>query len=487
MNRLLLFAALAVIGSGSMTVPAVAAPGVTHRYLVRVTEDLSRLEVTARMEGEVGRLRASREAGKLLLTAAGCEGQLLARSGRSLRIPPGVRCIEYGFDLAAAQTLRQRRWSGPLATATPADWLWLPSLSSDAQVRVRFQLPAGMNVSVPWQAVGDDYLVGAEAGGGNAVSAFGRFSLQPVPVPGAVLRVALLPGASGAPDGQVMARWLAEAARGVALVYGRFPHPAPQVLVVPSGPSRWGGEAAVPFGRVVRDGGESVHFFVDTPRPLEDYVADWTATHEFSHLLVPFLRDRWLSEGLASYYQNVLMVRAGHYSPVEGWSKLHAGIERARATRPAVSPAESGRDGVMGGHRMMIYWSGAALLLLADVRLRLESEGAESLDVLLGRLQHCCLPSEQSWSAEQLFARLDSLSSHAIFQPLNRRYAHRPGVPPLAETYRLLGLEVVSNTELRLLDEAPAADLRNALMGQAHTSLESRTPVADTDGSSSDR
>lgn len=45
---------------------------------------------------------------------------------------------------------------------------------------------------------------------------------------------------------------------------------------------------------------------------------DWTATHELSHMLLPYVasRDRWLSESLASYYQNVLRARDGRLAPV---------------------------------------------------------------------------------------------------------------------------------------------------------------------------
>ena len=65
---------------------------------------------------------------------------------------------------------------------------------------------------------------------------------------------------------------------------------------------------------------------MDPDRPLDDLRTDWTATHEFSHLLLPYVsrRDRWLSEGLASYYQNVLRARDGRLSETDAWRKLDA-------------------------------------------------------------------------------------------------------------------------------------------------------------------
>ncbi len=65
--------------------------------------------------------------------------------------------------------------------------------------------------------------------------------------------------------------------------------------------------------------------------------------HELSHLLHPVIDgyDRWLSEGIASYYQNVLRARAGLRSAQWSWDALHAGFERGiRSTQRGRSLAE---------------------------------------------------------------------------------------------------------------------------------------------------
>ena len=58
----------------------------------------------------------------------------------------------------------------------------------------------------------------------------------------------------------------------------------------------------VPFGRVIRDGGETIELFVNPDQPMSSFYEDWTATHELSHMLLPYVarRDAWLSEGFAS-------------------------------------------------------------------------------------------------------------------------------------------------------------------------------------------
>ena len=62
-----------------------------------------------------------------------------------------------------------------------------------------------------------------------------------------------------------------------------------------------------------------------------------------------------------------LMARGGFYSERRAWQKLHEGFGRGRRASPDASPnqASGRRSGLM-----KVYWSGAAVALLADVALR---------------------------------------------------------------------------------------------------------------------
>jgi hypothetical protein len=224
--------------------------------------------------------------------------------------------------------------------------------------------------------------------------------------------------------------WIDHVADQVSMPYGRFPIAAPRVLIIPTKKSPWSGDSPVPFGRVTRRGGETIELYVDVDRPIADMYADWTATHEFSHLLLPKIswRQKWISEGFASYYQNVLMARAGQYTQEQAIRKLSEGFDRGRGSRPELSINQAAEAGVREA-RYKIYWSGAAIALLADLRLRGRSGGQESLDTVLGRFQECCLPSKKYWSGVQFFTKLDSLIDEPVFMPLYREHANAPGFP----------------------------------------------------------
>ena len=198
-------------------------------------------------------------------------------------------------------------------------------------------------------------------------------------------------------------------------------------------------------------------------RPIEEFYTDWTATHEFSHLMLPLLsqRYRWISEGFATYYQNVLMSRAGQYTPEFAWQRLSEGFDRGRESRPELSPNDAAKGGIRHA-RMKVYWSGAAVALLADIELRERTNGQESLDTVLGQLQTCCLPSTRRWSGQRLFEKLDTFIDEPVFMPLYRKYANADGFPDLAPRLRQLGV-MHSKNGVTLSSDAPLADIRKAI------------------------
>jgi len=254
-----------------------------------------------------------------------------------------------------------------------------------------------------------------------------------ISAPGATISVEFESPVEDTKSREIVA-WIEHVAEQVSMPYGRVPVAAARVLIIPTRPTSRKSDSPVPFGRVTRSDGETVELYVNVDRPIDAMYADWTATHEFSHLLLPPIswRQKWISEGFASYYQNVLMARAGRYSPDGAVRRLSEGFDRGRNSRPELSPNDAAEQGVRRA-RYKIYWSGAAIALLADIRLREQSGGKESLDTVLGRFQQCCLPSKKRWSGIEFFTRLDSLLETPVFMPLYRQYANTPGFPETDE------------------------------------------------------
>jgi M61 glycyl aminopeptidase len=455
----------------------------THQYTISVDYALNRLWIEARFATPVDSVLArSRDAGKFLIDVRGCDhDQNIRMRNRRMLLPEGgIRCLNYTVDLARAarHDKNYRGLSEHNIIVSPSLWLWRPEITSRSQIYAHFRLPSDVRVSVPWQATGDDpntYLIARSPESVDAEVVFGKFDYAEIDVPGATLRVSLLQDGTEF-DQQALFDWVRVTATDVSLAYGRFPNPSPQVIVVPvSGAQR---DGAVPYGRVIRNGGEMVQFFISPGRPIEEFMGDWTATHEFSHLMLPYLnrRHRWIAEGFAQYYQNVLLARSGEYDQQHAWQKLYEGFERGHKSRPEMSPNEAAEGGIRTG-LMKIYWSGAAIALMADVQLREQSGGKETLDTVLGHLQQCCLPADKVWTGPELFRTLDSFTDQPVFMPLYRRYADTAGFPDPEDLLVQLGLSV-NDGKVRLRRNADLSDIRLAITGTDSQAASHRLHVA---------
>lgn len=356
--------------------------------------------------------------GRYLLAAVRRSGAPLQQRGDHIEAHDwqAGECLDLRIDVRAAG--RADRYGlgyreGRFLRLSPLRWLWRPQ-QLDADSRLRLRLPAGWNASLPWTPQADGSVrLGATPGDWPAVAAFGRFTEQAVALPGGTLRVARLPLAAGEADTR---RWLAAVADDLLHAYGRLPLDDAQVLVVPLP----GVRSPVPWGQVTRGGGSAVHLFVGADAGYAGWRADWTATHEFAHLLHPFMGDagRWLGEGLASYYQNVLRARSGALSADEALARLRAGFERGRRATPADAPTLAHASRMRErGSTMRVYWAGAAFWLEADVALRRQGD---SLDRVLDRFAALHLPTERRWTPEAFIDALQQLAPDADWQ---QRYA----------------------------------------------------------------
>ncbi len=448
-----------------------AASATTHDYVVTVDADMRRMQVEARFGTPTRSLRArSRDASDFLSKVRNCDTgeNIRVRYGRMQLPRNGVSCLSYSVDLEKAAAAEQRNASLSDANiiVSPAAWFWRPSLRGDNKITVRFDMPDSVSVSVPWNVVPgktDTYQLQDSPESSTAFAAFGQFEFVETDIAGATLRITLMQADSDIRSADFV-EWIRETAQNVNLAYGYFPNPAPNIVVLPVGGERSWSDSPVPFGRVVRDGGETIELFVNQSRPIDEFYDDWTATHEFSHLMLPYItsRHRWMSEGFASYYQNILMARADRYTEKRAWQKLWDGFERGRQSQPKMSPNEAARAGVREA-TMKIYWSGAAIAFMADVELRRRSNGEESLDTVLSSLQQCCLPSDRTWSGTELFKKLDTMIDEPLFMPLYKRYANTAGFPEVRPLFDRLGIDI-DHGEVQLQSRAELTAIRSSIM-----------------------
>jgi hypothetical protein len=469
-----LIAGLSIASSGYAEPATASASASSQVYRVELSADWSRLTVEACFfEDLPKRLHAGSDEAYKYLEAPGIRhgAQTLAPSQGALSVAleseSQTACLQYSVAVRAAADASRREGrtqSGDTLVVAPGLWLWRPAqLPNDALLQ--FELPQGINVSAPWpilQRRGNvtQFRLTNTPPRWPARTAIGRFPIREIAVGGATLHLAILDASPPADDAAVTA-WLDEAARAVTTLYGRFPLSQAQLLLTPIGRQ----PEPVPWGQVLRGGRPAAHLFFDQTRPSREWRDDWTAVHELAHMLLPYIsrRDAWLSEGFATYYQNVLRARAGLISETDAWRKLVAGFGRGQSgTQRGISLDDASRAMRRERAFMRVYWSGAAIALLADTQLR-QSHAGMSLDEALSRLARCCLPSPRMWTARQAFERMDELTGNDVFVALAEQYRSSDQFPDVDDLLLRLGVIGRGDT-LSLDDDAELAPLRRALM-----------------------
>ena len=181
----------------------------------------------------------------------------------------------------------------------------------------------------------------------------------------------------------------------------------------------------------------------------------------------PYLGDegRWLAEGLATYWQNVLRARAGSLSHLQAWEELHDGFERGRAQTRGARTLGQASGAMMREHAFLrTYWAGAAYWLAVDVELRRASDGRLSVEQALRRFRDCCFTPPREWSPAAFVSKLDSLLGTNVFAPRWREADAQTHFPDLATYYAELGLVVAADGKIHVDDSAPSASIRRTIL-----------------------
>jgi len=345
--------------------------------------------------------------------------------------------------------------------------MWYPDIYdiNMDELDITFHLPPDMQISTPWNLIAE---------GNNIVTyrhqnrpfqwqgriAIGQFKNVIKKLGSTRIQVSILNGHVKT-DTEAVMHWVDKNLEALMLIYGEFPVPGLQLLVVPLGRDR----EPVRWGQAMRGGGDAVHVYIDQTRSLKTFLEDWVLIHELSHLLHPRFEDAsWLAEGIASYYQNVLRARGGMLSEQRAWQKLHEGFQRGiRGTPPDKSLQQVSESMMRTKSYMRVYWSGAAISLLADYELRKISNNKQSLDTALQKLSRCCLPASRFWSGYAMMNKLDSLTQTNVFTSLYKQHLPSKNFPELSNVYFDLGL-TTENGSITFDNDADYAKIRKSMM-----------------------
>lgn len=429
--------------SHTVSTPTVTERAPRARYEVTIFDNLDGAEVHACFEGFVPRHLApvDRDAARGIVRAWTENGPLEVGADRiELPLPGGAVCLSYQtrFKNEFFRTQDSRA-----VIVSPAEFLWRPEpFPAHLDATVSITPPMGKSVSLPWRSDDGDYRPNDDAFHRNGYAVLGSFAEQRFSIGRTFVTVARL-GAK--PEDEVVRAWLGRAIDAVESVGEEFPVKRLHFVVVPIDDM----DRPVAFGMVRRGGGVSVLLVPSSTAKTHELEADWVAIHELSHLWLPRLyrQDRWLSEGIATYLQEVLRARCGLQRPAVSWDRIRDGLERGlRAGTGRVLASES-RDMNRTGAYHRVYWAGTAFALEADLRLRRESQGEMTLLRALALARSRLSGLSDPVGAEAVLKVLDEVAGSSFLVELGARYASSADFP-----------------KTRLLDDPGSKQIRRNIM-----------------------
>ena len=217
--------------------------------------------------------------------------------------------------------------------------------------------------------------------------------------------------------------WVEAVSDGVQSLVGPFPFDV-QIRFV-----RVDYGEPVPWANTLRGATQGVRFHVDPTHPLETFLLDWTAAHELSHLVVPYLgrEHSWFAEGFASYMQYQVMQSMGVISAEEADDRYRQKIAKAASEyeyddRSVVDAAPQLRA---ERKYPVMYWGGAVFFLQLDRALG--ARGDDGLVELVAEYLRCCRTSRDS--LEGLVNDLDALIGEALVAQRLEAFRNTRGFP----------------------------------------------------------
>ncbi len=227
-----------------------------------------------------------------------------------------------------------------------------------------------------------------------------------------------------AAEQQKLRSWIEETVAGVERLVGPYPFDIHIHMHRADG-----AREPVPWANTRRGSQQGVNFHVNPDFSLDAFLTDWTAPHELSHLVIPYLGSKhsWFAEGFASYMQYQVMQATGQLTPKEASHRYLSRLDKARRNYRFDDRAFASAAPKLRAERKypVMYWGGAAYFLQVDAALR--ANGSARLIDVLARYMSCCRRNRKD--LDRLVADLDRISGSSEFSSHLARFRTEPGFP----------------------------------------------------------
>lgn len=326
-------------------------------------------------------------------------------------------------------------------------------LTTEIPVTVTVQAPPGASAQVGLERAPapNTYRLMAHEIPVATYFSFGKLRETALDVGSSKLEVSKLDAAFDEPD-ERFNQWIATSARAVKDFYGVFPVPRASITVLPVPAKRM-----VLFGKVLPESEPGVALVVGQHASHDELYGDWILVHELFHLGFPsfFEEGKWLDEGLATYYEPIIRVRAGLYTEAKLWDELESSMPQGVPAFTDVGLEQA--DDFRG-----IYWGGALACLIADIEARKRNLD-RGLEVGLRALRDSGGNACEVWTLAEVIEAVDKALGAPTLAPIAAAHAKHGSAFDFKKLMRDLGVGRDAHGKLQLSEDAPLAAVRHAI------------------------
>jgi hypothetical protein len=252
---------------------------------------------------------------------------------------------------------------------------------------------------------------------------------------------------------QKIVHWIEESANAVADYFQGFPVTKLNVAINPGTRSRINGKAY--HGEI-----PLIVLSIRKNISAADLKKDWVLVHEMVHLAFPPMlkRHHWAEEGLATYVEPLVRVRANLLNKDEAWRWLIEGTPKGLPEH-----GDRGLDFTPTWGRT--YWGGAVYFFLADMQIREQSKDRFNLMHALRAIKKAGgnMQLEHTWPITKALGIGDKATGTTVLVSLYNQMKSKPMMIDLKAIWKKLGVRI-ANSKIVYNNKAPQAALRRALI-----------------------
>lgn len=256
-----------------------------------------------------------------------------------------------------------------------------------------------------------------------------------IEVQGTPIKIVFAPGTGGnalSVSRDQVVQWIEKGANAVANYYQGFPVSTLTITVSPRSGGGVGGQAFA---------GEEPMILITLGRRanLAKLQKDWVLVHEMVHLAFPsvYRHHYWMQEGLSTYIEPIVRVRAGLMSEKEAWHWMLTGMPKGLPEY-----GDRGLDHTPTWGRR--YWGGALFALLADQRIRQQSNNRYGIEQALRGIVKAgySMQSDDVWPLDKILKIADKATRTTALMSLYDEMKDKPVDVDLKRIWKSLGVKL---------------------------------------------